>query len=43
MDESNSNAGCDVVCIPCLLNQGERYQDTGDIRVFSSSARRVQG
>lgn len=25
---------CDVVCVPCLLRQGERYQKTGDARAF---------
>lgn len=34
MTPQNSNAGCDLVCIPCLLKQAEAYQRTGDARVF---------
>jgi hypothetical protein len=26
--------GCDGVCIPCLLAQGDAYQETGDPRAF---------
>jgi hypothetical protein len=26
---------CDAVCIPCLVQQGNEYQRTGDLKVFT--------
>jgi len=28
-------ANCDGVCVPCLRKQGEKYERTGDWRVFT--------